>query len=201
MRQRQIAFFDLDGTITEKDTLFEFVKEFVSPITFKFNLLLLIPLLLLAKLNLLESGRVKALFIYLCLRKIEKKQILTKAREFSLYKLPLLARSSMLNRLEWHKANGHEIVIVSASINFWIEPWASKNGYALICSEMKFESERITPFLKGKNCKGIEKLRRVKDAYDFKNYGYIYAYGNEESDNYLLAIANESFNNVFNFKK
>jgi phosphoserine phosphatase len=64
---------------------------------------------------------------------------------------------------------------------------------------MKFENDRITPFLIGKNCKGKEKLRRVKALYTLENYFYIYAYGNEKSDNFLLDIANESYNDVFNF--
>lgn len=199
MKQNAIAFFDLDGTITEKDTLFEFVREFVSPFKFKLNLLFVIPFLLISKLKIIDSGSVKAFFIYLCIRKVPKEQIVLKAKYFSLNKLPLLFRPSMKKRLEWHKANGHEIVIVSASINFWIEPWATENGYSLISSEMKFENDRITPFLIGKNCKGKEKLRRVKALFNLENYFYIYAYGNEKSDNYLLDIANESYNGVFNF--
>jgi phosphoserine phosphatase len=53
--------------------------------------------------------------------------------------------------------------------------------------------------MRGKNCKGQEKLRRVKSFFNLQEYEYIYAYGNEKSDRYLLNIAHEAYNNNFNF--
>jgi phosphatidylglycerophosphatase C len=199
MTLKKIAFFDLDGTITEKDTLFEFLKEFVSRKKILINLIIIFPLIILSKLKFIDSGKPKAFLIFLCLNKIPESQIRKKAEDFSLLRLPQLMRPSMDRRLEWHKMQKHEIVIVSASFDFWIRPWSIKNGYSLISSEINFHDGFITAEMRGKNCKGQEKLRRVKSFFNLQEYEYIYAYGNEKSDRYLLNIAHEAYNNNFNF--
>jgi phosphatidylglycerophosphatase C len=199
MTPKKIAFFDLDGTITEKDTLFEFLKEFVSIKEIFLKLIYISPIILLSKLKLVDSGKPKAILLFLCLRKIPEGQIKIKANNFNINKLPQLIRPSMLRRLKWHKLHNHQIVIVSASFDFWIQPWCIQNGYSLISSKMKFENGFITSNLEGNNCKGREKLERVKSTFKLSEYDFIYAYGNDKSDKYILDIAHESYYNNFNF--
>ena len=45
-----------------------------------------------------------------------------------------LIRKKALKEIEWHKENGHDVVIVSASIDLWLKPWCIKNDVALISS-------------------------------------------------------------------
>ncbi len=67
-----------------------------------------------------------------------------------------------MERIEWHKEQGHEVVIVSASIECWLKPWCEQNKLNLIGTKMKMEDSKVTGKFLSKNCYGIEKANRVK---------------------------------------
>ena len=59
---RKLYLFDFDGTLTEKDTLFDFLK-FSFPGKYSRQFIVFIPLFILAKLKFLNASKVKERFI------------------------------------------------------------------------------------------------------------------------------------------
>jgi len=49
----------------------------------------------------------------------------------------------------------------------------------------------VTGKFLSKNCYGIEKANKVKEAYNLSDYDYIYAYGDTRGDKELLELADE----------
>ena len=62
MAKRCIAVFDLDGTLTTKDTLLEFIKFACGVPRFYWGFLLFCPILILMKLHLFPNWKAKQMF-------------------------------------------------------------------------------------------------------------------------------------------
>jgi phosphatidylglycerophosphatase C len=99
-------------------------------------------------------------------------------------------RPAMLERLAWHRSEGHEIVIVSASLDAYLDPLAPMLGVdQVFCTRLGVGVDgRLDGRLEGGNVRGPEKVRRVQswlggDAVE------LWAYGDSAGDRELLAAA------------
>ncbi len=98
-------------------------------------------------------------------------------------------REEALERIRWHKNQGDKIVVVSASLDLYLKPWCETYDLDLICSKLEVKEGRLTGKYLGGDCTAGEKRTRVEKAYDLKNYKKVYAYGDTNEDNELLAMA------------
>jgi phosphatidylglycerophosphatase C len=187
----EIAFFDFDGTITKDDSTIKFIRFFTGDFKYIIGIILLSPLLILYKLNILDNDYIKKMIITYFFKDISEVDFKNKAKLFSSNIIPKLIRKKALDRLAWHKNKGHTIVIVSASINLWLQDWCDLNDFILIASELEIVDKKITGNLLSKNCYGPEKVKRILNKYNLSDYSYIYAYGNSRGDHEMLDIANE----------
>jgi phosphatidylglycerophosphatase C len=193
------AVFDLDGTLTRKDTLIEVLCFLRSRITVRLNLLLLLPVLILSKLKLIDSGNVKAKLIYNCLAKFDEKHIRSKCALFSEQNLPSLITPNMQARLNWHVEQGHQVIIATASLDLWVNAWCKANSYWVVCTEALFIQGQLQPVFKSKNCKGYEKLMKIKALLKDKSGELAYGYGDTPPDLYFLRECKKQFYRKFNF--
>ena len=192
-----IAFFDFDGTITKKDSTAKFIRYFVGDIAFIKGIIILLPFIIAYKIRVLSNNEIKRKLITYFFKDIDIEHFIAKAREFSLNMLDPIIRKKALDRITWHKNNGDELVIVSASINLWLLPWCKKNDIALIATELEVINNKITGNLVSNNCYGPEKVKRILESYNLSNYTCIYAYGNSRGDYEMLEIATEKFYKPF----
>ena len=188
----KIAFFDFDGTITEADSTARFIRYLVGDSKFYIGIFLLLPFMFLYILNLISNNSIKQILITYFFKGKNINEFKKHAEYFSLNMLEPLIRKKALKEIEWHKENGHDIVIVSASIDLWLRPWCIKNDVALISSMLEVNDNLITGKTRNRNCYGLEKVARIKELYNLSEYSYIYSYGNSRGDYEMLKIANES---------
>jgi phosphatidylglycerophosphatase C len=81
-------------------------------------------------------------------------------------------------------------VIVSASPDLYIRPWAAALGVErVLASRLAFEDGRCTGALIGANCFGPEKVRRLELEFGALRHGAIHAYGDSPGDREMLARA------------
>ena len=73
-------------------------------------------------------------------------------------KLPGLIRTDALEKIREHKADGVEVVVVSASAYNWVKPWCENLQIAALCSELEIAAGKLTGKLKGTNCNEAEKV-------------------------------------------
>ncbi|MEN7549612.1 HAD-IB family hydrolase [Rapidithrix thailandica] len=186
-----LAVFDLDGTITRKDTFLEFIKFTHGKARLYMNFALISPLVLLYFLKLYNNTKLKELVLGLFYKGEKLDELNRLGRNFALKEIPRLCFPAMSERLEWHKAEGHKIVILTASCSVWVKAWCDANGYQLIATELEAIQGVVTGKLKTENCYGKAKVTRLYEELNLAQYDYKYAYGNSNSDKYYIEMASE----------
>jgi phosphatidylglycerophosphatase C len=96
----------------------------------------------------------------------------------------------VLARLNWHRQQGHDVVIVSASPQLYVDVVAealerrAPSGRAWPSTRLG----RLTGGYLGKNCRGTEKMRRLASGSTSATTASpgIYAYGNSRGDRRML---------------
>ena len=184
-----IAFFDFDGTITRKDTLFEIIRFQKGAAALYAGMAVLSPLLVLFRLKMISNQRMKEIVLTFFFRNMPADEFQRKCTAFCRERLPALLRPKALNALAWHKAEGHIVYIVTASAENWVAPWSNSLGIPCLGSQLAVTGGRITGLLHGRNCNGDEKVCRIKEAVHLTTFHTIYAYGDSSGDKEMLALA------------
>jgi len=192
-----LSLFDFDGTITTDDSFIKFIRYCVGDIKTAGGMLCLSPMLISYKLKLIPNYRAKQRMLSYFFKGMDERQFQKLAKEYSLNHIDTIVRPKAIEKITWHKDQGHTIVVVSASIECWLKPWCDKHGLDLIATKLEKEEGSITGKLLTKNCYGIEKTNRINEEYNLSDYEYIYAYGDSQGDKELLTLANESFYKPF----
>ncbi|HEX5586311.1 MAG TPA: HAD-IB family hydrolase, partial [Acidimicrobiia bacterium] len=102
-------------------------------------------------------------------------------------------RADMVQRADWHRTQGHELVIVSASLGVYLRPVAEQLRFdAVLCTELEVGPDgALTGEMAGTNVRGLEKARRL-DRYLGGAPSYVWAYGDSSGDRELWARADHA---------
>jgi len=194
---KRIAFFDFDGTITTRDTMFELIKHQKGGVRYRIGFLLNIPVFAALKLKLISNQFAKEKLLTYFFKGTSSGIFQAACDDFAGAKLPGLIRPAALTEIEKLRSEGFEVVIVSASAENWIKQWAGENGIRLIATQLQTVDGRITGKIEGINCNQAEKTVRIKAAYSLSDYQDIYCYGDSSGDKQMLALATKSFYKPF----
>jgi phosphatidylglycerophosphatase C len=97
-------------------------------------------------------------------------------------------RPQVLARVEAHRARGHRVVLVSASLDAYLEPFAALVGAdVVLCSRLEIVDGRVTGRLVGANCRSDEKVARLAPLRAAS--ATLWAYGDSRDDEAMLRIA------------
>ncbi len=189
-----LALFDFDGTITEKDSFQDFM-EFVSSVHkfHIFKLYLFLPVFIGHGLGIISMGRFEELLFTFFFKGWKKSYIDELAEKYNKTKLHNIIRPIALEYIKKHKQNNDKIVIVSASPDFWIKKWCSEYELDLICTNLVIQNGVITGKLNGECCNGVEKVKRIQERYNTEEYDKIYAYGDSSGDLEMLTLADIAY--------
>ncbi|HEU0109590.1 MAG TPA: HAD family hydrolase [Flavisolibacter sp.] len=195
--KKGIAFFDFDGTITTKDTLLEFIKFSKGSFLFYLGFLINSPYLVAMKLGLISNQVAKEKVLRFFFKNKDINEFNELCNKFALEEIPNLIRLKAKQEIKKLKTDGFVIVVVSASPENWIQKWSFSEGLELIASKLEVNNGKITGKILGKNCHGVEKLKRIKEKYIIEDYKVIYAYGDTSGDRPMLNVATHSFYKPF----
>jgi HAD superfamily hydrolase (TIGR01490 family) len=187
--KQTIAFFDFDGTITTRDTLFEIIRYQKGSGALYAGLLLLLPALVLFKLKLVSSHRMKEIFLRHFFKGADVSAFREKCAAFCRDRLPALIRPGALEAIRNHQAQGHQVVVVTASAQDWVAPWCAAMNVTCIATRLEVKNERLTGNILGLNCNGDEKVCRIRNEFKLEQFEDIFAYGDSSGDKPMLAIA------------
>lgn len=184
-----LALFDLDGTITRSDTMLSFLRMVKGQVAGGLLLAGVLPAWCGGKLGLCPADQAKRELVRRAFGGQATAPLLAAATRFTAEVMPGLLRPAALERLAWHQAQGHHVVIVTASCSLWTGPWCRAHGLQLIATEMEVSEGRYTGRLSTPNCKGEEKVRRIRAQWPDLPGREVYAYGDTPSDRPMLGLA------------
>ena len=181
--------------MTRGDTLLPFLLFAAGPVRFSRLFLLLLPTLLGYKLGIIKNHTAKEKVLSRFFSEMDIESLQKIAHLFSTQTLPRLIRPVALNRFKWHKQQGHRCVLISASLDIYLLPWALAIGFDdIISSSLDVtQAGHITGKLAGANCFGIEKTRRLEALMGDRSHYELYAYGDSDGDKELLSMADYAY--------
>jgi HAD superfamily hydrolase (TIGR01490 family) len=193
-----VAAFDFDGTITRRDSLVPFVGSVVGRRRLATGLAMLLPMLIGYALEIIPVAAAKERLLRRFLAGMPFVALSAAAETFAREDLPQLVRADAIARLRWHQRQGHRCLLVTASLEVYIRPWAEKVGFdEVIASRLEVDPHgRVTGRLAGVHCYGVEKARLVRELLKDAGTYTLYAYGDSQGDRALLACAQHAYYRV-----
>lgn len=197
MPRTTVAAFDFDGTLTVRDSFTAFLRWRTGHGGYAVALAMLAPNMV-SYLFHRDRGRIKAHAVRQFLFGVGQEELAADARAFALAEGPKLFRPDALKTWEDWKRKGAKVVIVTASPTILIAPFADMLGADLLLgTELEFDTQgRVAGALIGENNRGMEKVRRLRQAFG-PNIRLAAAYGDSSGDTEMLHIADIKGYRVF----
>lgn len=193
----KIYAFDFDGTLTRRDSLLEFIRFAKGEKGFALCMLRFLPLLVWMKLGFYPNWKAKQKVFSYCFRGMTVERFNALCDGFAKAR-PRLLRPKGVKKLREVIAEGGKAVIVSASINNWVEPFFAGMPEVYVVGTMIEQSEgALTGRFLTKNCYGEEKVVRLLQLFPERTEYWLTAYGDSRGDFELLDFANESYYKPF----
>ena len=186
----QLALFDFDHTITVCDTYSRFLRRVATPEQRAQAWWRVGPWLLAYRLKLISAERIRRRVTSQVFTGRHAGEISQMARDYAREHLPAMVRPEMLEQIRWHKAQGHTVAVVSASIDLYLQQWCDALGLQVICNRLEVQHNRLTGRYAQRDC-GRHKVALVRDMFDLASFQRIHAYGDSAEDKPMLALAHE----------
>lgn len=187
---KKLYFFDFDGTLTYKDTMFLFLK-FYNPSKFNVQFIKHIPLFIFLKMKLGNAEKIKRSFISSILKGQTLHKIEEKSQAFFNHYYPEIIRENALDFIKNIDRENTESYLVTASLDIWVKPFAEKFKMNLIATKAEFKNDVFTGKFIGKNCNGSEKLNRILSEIAGKKYDKTIGFGDTDGDKEMLNWVDE----------
>lgn len=186
---KKIVVFDFDGTLTKKDTFVAFIRYACGNGAFVLGFLLYAPLLMLMILHLYPNDKAKQRVFSHFFKGRSLKSFDILCQRFAQDNRHLL-RPQGIQTLQQAQTDGSDVLIVSASIDNWVEPFFPEAN--VLGTQIEVRDGRLTGRFLSKNCYGQEKINRLLEKYPHREEYHLTAYGDSRGDKELLAFADES---------
>ena len=180
-----VAVFDLDGTLTWRDTLLPFLLSFLRRHPSRAFGLWRLPFALLDfAARSRDRGLLKSRLIRMVMGGAARTDIDVCADAFvGRLRQQGRLRSGALAALEAHRAAGDHLVLLSASPDLYVPRIGGWLGFErTLCTELTWRADRLEGALKTANRRGAEKLRCLTWLRAQYPGLPIVAYGNSASD-------------------
>ncbi len=190
----RLVLFDLDGTITYRDTLFPYVTGFLARVgRSRLRLARLVPTLAAFALGAADRGAVKSTLIRATLCGATRTQLTAWTQEFVPWVVTQGSSPGALGMLKAHRDAGDHLVLMSASTDLYVPQIGAALGFhEVICTGIAFDAAgRLDGALTTANRRAAEKVRCFQALRQQHPGLEIVAYGNAGSDLAHLVLADQ----------
>lgn len=188
---RPLAAFDLDGTLTRRDTLIPFLRRAMGrEKAYRAVLASSLPLARAVAFGGSHRDRAKEAFLRGLLAGVPRASLAEVAESYADHIVAHQLRSDVCARIDWHRSRGHELVLVSASPELYVVPIGRRLGFdEVLATRLEVDADdRLTGRLLGANCRGPEKVARLRQ-WRGEAIALAFAYGDSEGDREMLGLA------------
>lgn len=189
-----IAAFDFDGTLTRRDTVVPFLRLLAGSGALAAGLLSnghrVVPAAVRRDRDALRAVATERVFRGRAIGEVDARAV---AYGEMIHRAWL--RPDTTERLRWHLAEGHRVVVVSASYEQYVRVVGALLGVeAVLATRLEVGPDAVcTGRLLGPNCRGAEKVARLHTWLAHQGLSRdgvaVWAYGDSSGDRELLADA------------
>jgi phosphatidylglycerophosphatase C len=185
-----IAIFDLDGTITHSDTLFPLVVRQLAQRPWQLlRLLMLAPAVVRFAFDR-DRAVLKQSLLRTTLRGLQREELLRTSQAFVSDVIGKRCFADALATIRRHRDQGHYLVLMSASVDFYVPEFGRQLGFdQVISTGVAWNGDRLDGTLTTANRRGEEKARCFRELVAQRNDAHTFAYGNSDSDLPHLRLA------------
>lgn len=209
LQRTPVYAFDLDGTLTTRDTLLQFIRFCHPRWRFVLGMLVCLPRIVLMKCRICSADKAKEQMCRLFFRGWDREKLAGYSRAFAEEKGETLLRPEGVHTLRRLVGEGQQVYIVSASLDIWLRdlcrcilPEASPH-FTLICTEAAFRHDEATDrdictgMFATPNCNRSEKVRRLAPYITPRENYFLTAYGDSRGDYALYQYADRHVHRPF----
>ena len=160
-----VAAFDFDGTLTRGGSVWKFLSAMRGRRVVALAAIPLTPKLVRAALfGGHAADEAKEALFRRTLAGLDAGEVARRAGDFGLRHYRSRCRIKVRSRLDWHRRQGHRLVIVSASPECYVGVVGQELGVdAVIATKLAVDERgRLTGRFDGHNCRGEQKLLRLR---------------------------------------
>jgi phosphatidylglycerophosphatase C len=186
-----IAIFDLDGTITHRDTLFPLVvRQLAQPNPLRLlRLLRVVPATIRFAFDR-DRAALKQALLRATLRGTSRAELHAACRVFVTDTIAHRCFADALAAVRRHRDAGHHLVLMSASVDFYVPEFGRQLGFdEVISTGVAWNGDRLDGTLTTPNRRGEEKAVCLRAIVAARSDGETFAYGNSDSDLPHLRLA------------
>jgi len=184
-----VAAFDVDNTLTVRDCVVPFMRKVAGSTSLAVSVMRQ-PSRVLRLLLARDRDGLKALFVSAAFTGRSVDEVSELAVQFASDIAENWIRTDVAQRLRWHQEQGHVVVLVSASLQPYLDVLGDLLEVdAVLCTRLQEEDGLYTGDLLGKNCRGEEKVSRLHEwciAANISVESVKYAYGDSSGDHQML---------------
>ena len=188
-----VAIFDLDGTITWRDTYVSYLLDVLVRERRRVLGCLTLPMVVFQfKLGKLTNDEIKCAFLSAVMGGCTRSQVEQFTAEFLARRLSRMTKPKAIARIEWHRRKGHKLMLATASLDFYAQEIGRVLGFDVVVStQAAWHDQRIAGYLQGNNLRGEAKLAAATRALSELEVApsRIIAYSDDHSDLPLLRFA------------
>ena len=194
-----VAAFDFDGTLTSGGSVFDFLAAVAGRrAVLSSSLGLATRLAHAALVGGTAADDTKEVLFTRLLAGSDAEQVGRVAARFARDHLDRHLRTDVRDRFDWHRQRGDRTVIVSASPELYVRIAGEMLGAdQVLATRLAVDGQgALTGRYRGANCRGEEKLRRLREWIDTEGVGggALWAYGNSRGDLRMLRAADVGVN-------
>lgn len=189
---QSLVFFDLDGTVSRRDTLWQWTCAYLWRHPWRWPRLLgVLPCLLSFALGRADHGMLKARLLRAALGGVSHPALQAHTRAWVTKFVRHGCFRDALAAIHAHREQGDVLILMSASVDTYVPELARALGFAeCICTPTAWRADgRYDGALAGPNCRGQEKVRQFRQRSAAQPGLKTWAYGNSEPDLPHLRLA------------
>lgn len=192
MVEVSVAVFDVDKTLTVRDCVVPFVLKVAGRARVAMVVLKHLPTVITLMRRRDRDG-IKVFFVRQLFSGRSVEDVEAIGTSFAAMVANHWMRSDVAQRFRWHQSEGHVVVLVSASLDAYLMTFGDLiEADAVICTTLEEKDGVYTGELVGANCRGIEKVSRIRqwcDESGFSADSIHFAYGDSRGDEPMIHMA------------
>jgi phosphatidylglycerophosphatase C len=183
-RSRRLAVFDLDGTLSRRDTFFPWALGLLARHPLR---CMRAPLLLFAALayalRLIDRGDLKGAVLWILFSGTSREEIRNWSGRYAARVVPQRLFPAALQAFRAHLSAGDYVVLLSASPDIFVpQIGAALQAHETLCTQIRWDGDRLDGRLAGPNRRDEEKARVLEQLRQRHPGLPVIAYGNSSAD-------------------